>query len=80
MKKDIAYFCLECQGVKAEHQHPAVKLDPNDIPERKWTVVSTDLRSGIPKSRNRHDKIRVVVDRLTQVAHFRPAHQSRSRS
>lgn len=37
MKKDIADLCLECQGVKEEHQHPTGKLDPHDIPEWKWT-------------------------------------------
>lgn len=36
IKRDIAYFvarCLECQRVKAEHQHPAGLLQPHSIPE-----------------------------------------------
>jgi len=35
MKKDIAEFvarCLECQKVKAEHQHPGGYLYPHKIP------------------------------------------------
>ena len=38
MKKDVAEYvskCLTCQKVKAEHRHPAGKLQPIKIPEWK---------------------------------------------
>jgi len=75
MKKDITMFvarCLECQQVKAEHHHPAGLLQPHDIPETKWEVVSMDFVGGLPMTSQRHDCIMVVVDKLTKSAHFIP--------
>jgi hypothetical protein len=75
MKKDITKFvarCLECQQVKAEHRHPAGLLQPHDIPETKWEVVSMDFVGGLPMTSQRHDCIMVVVDKLTKSAHFIP--------
>ena len=62
--------CLECQQVKAEHRHPAGLLQPHDIPETKWEVVSLYFVGGLPMTSQRHDCIMVVVDKLTKSAHF----------
>ena len=46
MRRDVADFvarCLECQRVKAEHQHPAGLLQPHTIPEWKWDTISIDF-------------------------------------
>ena len=75
MKRDIADYvsrCLECQRVKAEHQHPAGLLQPHLIPEWKWDIISIDFIVGLPTSSHRHDAIMVTVDCLTKVAHFSP--------
>ena len=42
------------------------------IPEWKWDKLGMDFITGLPKTRSRYDFIRVVVDRLTKVAHFIP--------
>ena len=79
MKRDIADYvsrCLECQRVKAEHQHPAGLLQPHLIPEWKWDIISIDFIVGLPTSSRRHDAIMVTVDRLTKVAHFSPVRSS----
>lgn len=79
MKRDIADFvarCLECQRVKAEHQHPAGLLQPHGVPEWKWDTISIDFIIGLPMSVRRHDAIMVVVDRLSKVAHFIPVKSS----
>ena len=50
MKSDIVDFvskCLECQQVKEDHRHPADLLQPHDIPETKWEVISMDFVVGL---------------------------------
>ena len=73
MKKDIAKFvarCLIYQQVKAEHQRPAGLLQRIPIPEWKWDHINMDFVVGLPRTRQGHDAIWVIVDRLTKSAHF----------
>jgi hypothetical protein len=73
MKGDIARFvshCDVCSQIKAEHQKPSGLLQPLSIPVWKWDEVSMDFIVGLPRTRNGHDSIWVMVDRLTKVAHF----------
>ena len=73
MKKDIVEFiakCLTCQKIKAEHQKPAGKLKPLEIPEWKWDSIGMDFIMGLPKTRSGFDAIWVIIDRLTKSAHF----------
>ncbi|KAJ0017607.1 hypothetical protein Pint_10283 [Pistacia integerrima] len=75
MKREIAEFvsrCLICQQVKAEHQRPEGPLQPLPIPEWKWEHITMDFVIGLPRTRNGHDNIWVIVDRLTKSAHFLP--------
>ena len=46
MKKYVVdYFvrCMECHRVKVEHRHLAGLLQPLQIPEKKWEVVTIDF-------------------------------------
>ncbi|GKB16252.1 hypothetical protein Tco_0850175 [Tanacetum coccineum] len=73
MKKDIAIYvskCLTCVKVKAEHQRPLGFLQQPEIPEWKWVKITIDLITKLPRSRNVHDAIWVIVDRLTKSAYF----------
>jgi len=73
MKDDIARFvqkCLICQQVKAEHKKPPGLLMPLQVPEWKWSHITMDFLTGLPKSSHGHDTIWVIVDRLTKSAHF----------
>eukprot|EP00253_Pinus_taeda_P012349 PITA_12349 len=75
MKKDIVEYlarCLECQQIKAEHQHPAGLLQPLPIPEWKWEIISIDFITGLPRTKKNNDSIMVVVDKLSKDAHFIP--------
>ena len=75
MKSDVVDFvskCLECQQVKADHRHPAGLLQPHDIPETKWEVISMDFVVGLPLTSSRHNAILVVVEKLNKSAHFIP--------
>jgi hypothetical protein len=73
MNEDIVNYvakCIECQLVKDEHRHPIGLLQPHDIPEYKWEVISMDFIVGFPLMARRHDSIFVVVDTLTKSTHF----------
>ncbi|GJX10662.1 putative reverse transcriptase domain-containing protein [Tanacetum coccineum] len=73
MKRDIATYvskCLTCSKVKAEHQRPSGLLQQPEIPEWKWDKITMDFITKLPRSKNGHDTIWVIVDRLTKSAHF----------
>ncbi|GKA85055.1 putative reverse transcriptase domain-containing protein [Tanacetum coccineum] len=73
MKRDIATYvceCLTCAKVKAEHQRPSGLLQQPEIPEWKWESITIDFIIKLPRIRNGHDAIWVVVDRLTKSTHF----------
>lgn len=75
MKNHVAEYlaqCLECQQIKAEHQHPAGLLQPLPIPEWKWEIISMDFITGLPRTKRNNDSIMVVVDKLSKAAHFIP--------
>ncbi|GJV14247.1 putative reverse transcriptase domain-containing protein [Tanacetum coccineum] len=73
MKRDIATYvskCLTCSKVKAEHQRPSGLLQQPEIPEWKWDKITMDFITKLPRSKSGHDTIWVIVDRLTNSAHF----------
>ena len=75
MKREIAQYVAECdvcRRVKAERQRPAGVLQPLPIPEWKWDEIGMDFITGLPKTKQGHDAIWVVLDRLSKVAHFIP--------
>lgn len=75
MQEDIKKYigsCLPCQSNKPSNQAPMGLLQPLPIPEKKWSQVSMDLITQLPKSRSGFDAIFVVVDKLTKMVHFIP--------
>ncbi|GKF16551.1 putative reverse transcriptase domain-containing protein [Tanacetum coccineum] len=73
LKRDIATNvseCLTCAKVNAELQKPSGLLKQLEIPEWKWESITMDFITKLPRTRNKHDMIWVVVDRLTKSAHF----------
>eukprot|EP00253_Pinus_taeda_P008867 PITA_08867 len=73
MKKNVAEYlaqCLECQQIKAEHQHLAGLLQPLPILEWKWETISMDFITRLPRTKKNNDSIMVVVDKLSKAAHF----------
>jgi len=56
MKRKIdeyVFKCRICQQVKVDHQRPAGPLQPLQIPEWKWEMITMDFMSGFPKGRKR---------------------------
>ncbi|GJX71679.1 putative reverse transcriptase domain-containing protein, partial [Tanacetum coccineum] len=75
MKKDITEYvskCLTCLKVKAEHQRPSGLLQQPEILVWKWEGIAMDFVTKLSRTRNGHDTIWVIVDRLTKSAHFLP--------
>lgn len=71
--KDATRFvagCFQCQKVKIEHQLLAGLGQPNAIPDWKWQIINMDFVQGLPMTRNRHNAILMMVDRLTKLAYF----------
>ncbi|XP_021979639.1 uncharacterized protein LOC110875744 [Helianthus annuus] len=75
MKQSINEYvekCMTCSQVKTEHQKPAGCLFQPEIPEWKWEMITVDFITKLPRTKNGHDTIWVIVDRLTKSAHFLP--------
>ena len=73
MKRHIGDYvrrCLTCQQVKVEHQKPARLLQPLEVAKWKWEHVMMDFVTHLPRTPRRHDAVWVIVDQLTQSAHF----------
>ena len=72
MKRDVARViegCIKCREAKSQTQ-PHGLYTPLPIPEKPWVDISMDFVLGLPKSKNGHDSIFVVVDRFSKMAHF----------
>ncbi|GJV15650.1 putative nucleotidyltransferase, ribonuclease H [Tanacetum coccineum] len=81
MKAIIAEYvgkCLTCSRVKAECQNPSGLLVQPEIPMWKWERITMDFVTKLPKTSNEHDRIWVIVDRLTKSAHFIPTQETDS--
>ena len=75
MKNEVVEFiarCIECQQVKAEHQHPVGLLQPLPILNWKWEVISLNFVTCLPKNQKQNDSIMVVVEKLSKEAHIIP--------
>ena len=58
MKREIVEYvskCGICQQVKVEHQRPAGPLQPLQIPEWKWEMITMDFMLRFPKWSKRND-------------------------
>ncbi|GJX54828.1 reverse transcriptase domain-containing protein [Tanacetum coccineum] len=81
MKAKIATYvskCLTCAKVKAEYQKPFGLLVQLKITQRKWEKIPMDFIMKLPKTSSGQDTIWVIVDRLTQSAHFLPMKETYS--
>ena len=75
MKRDVTEYvskCLTCQQVKAQHQVPIGLLNPLSIPQWKWDNITMDFVSSFPLTRQKHDSVWVIIDKLTKSVHFIP--------
>ena len=61
-----------CQMEKSDHRLSKGKLQSTQIPETKWSEISIDFMTDLPKSSRNHDSILAVVDKVTRMVHMAP--------
>jgi Integrase zinc binding domain/Integrase core domain/RNase H-like domain found in reverse transcriptase len=64
--------CDTCHRNKASTQMPTGLLAPLPIPTQNWESISMDFITHLPRTKDGHTAIFVVVDRLSKMAHFIP--------
>jgi hypothetical protein len=67
--KEFVLFCDTCTRLKNPWHCLYGLLQPLPIPRQPWSSVSMDFITNLPSSRN-FDAIFIIVDRLTNMAHF----------
>ena len=75
LDKDVRRYvqsCHSCQANKATTHKPFGLLNPLPIPDEPWESVSMDFIIHLPPTKEGHDAILVVVDRLTKMTHIIP--------
>ncbi|GKD14406.1 putative reverse transcriptase domain-containing protein [Tanacetum coccineum] len=75
MKAKIVTYvskCMTCAKVKPEYQKPSGLLVQPVILVWKWENINMDFVTKLPKTMSGQDTIWVIVDRLTNSAHFLP--------
>jgi hypothetical protein len=70
--------CERCQRNKSYNSSTRGIPQPHAIPSRRFDVISVDLLSGFPTTKNGYDCIVVFTDRLTKRAYVSPCHKSSS--
>lgn len=68
--KSYVAACSACQLNKARHTEQKGLLQPLQIPTDRWSSVSMDFITGLPRTQNSKDAILVFVDRLTKMIHL----------
>ena len=80
MHKTIARYlanCDTCERIKPVRHAPYGLLKLMQVPVTRWSSVSMDFITGLPKSGpQEHDAILGIVDRLTKIAHYITTHES----
>ena len=70
--------CEHCQRNKSYNSSTRDIPQPHAIPSRRFDVLSVDLLSGFPTTKNGYDCIVAFTDRLTKRAYISPCHKSSS--
>jgi len=69
--EDYCRSCAVCSASKTSNELPAGTLRPLPIPEGVWDSIGIDFVGPLPKSKEGHDCILVVIDRFSKMAMLR---------
>jgi hypothetical protein len=75
LRQDVRRYvttCIGCQANKPSNQRPIGLLQPLPIPKRRWEMVTMDLITQLPISRQQNDAIIVFVDKYSKMVHYAP--------
>jgi Integrase zinc binding domain len=64
--------CDSCQRNKTSNQKPIGLLKPLEIPTERFEQVSMDFIITLPVTKEKHDAVMVIVDKLTKLVMFIP--------
>ena len=65
--------CESCQRNKINWSiRKHTPLRPNEVPKQPWEIIGINMIGPLPKTRNGHDIIVVIVDCLTKAIHLIP--------
>lgn len=70
--------CTQCRASKSAGRKPAGLLQQLVIPSRRWSHVSLDLVTDLPRTASGNDAILVLADSLSKMAHFIPTRETLS--
>ena len=75
MEEEINIYCASCkicQAVKTTTQPQSTTVSPQDVPIRKWSVVTIDFVTGLPTTKRGNNAIATFTDKLTKMVHLVP--------
>ena len=73
MRQSVVKFvrhCDSCQRAKARNSDNNARINPLDIPGRRWESISMDFIMDLPVTSAGNDAIVVFVDRLSKMVHL----------
>ena len=73
IREDITAYvndCVVCQLSKTATSAPPGLLQPIPIPNNRWECVTMDFVGPLPRTRDGHDCILAVMDKLTKMVHL----------
>ena len=75
MNTDIRTYVLSCHACQSNKPSNAAPIGLRQLiptPDRRWDVVTMDLITQLPKTKNGYDAIVVFVDKFSKMAHYAP--------
>ena len=75
LKDDVNLYCKTCkvcQAVKPPNNGQQGPLSPYSSPDKKWSVVTLDIITGLLDSDNGNNSIITFTDKLTKMVHIVP--------
>jgi hypothetical protein len=70
--KAFVRSCDSCQNNNTSKQKPISLLKPLEIPSERFEQVSMDFITTFPVTKENHDAVMVIVDKLTKLVIFIP--------
>jgi len=70
--------CETCAKIKHSRQKPAGLLQPLKIPQQPWSNISMDFITDLPKTKQGHVMMLVVVDRFSKMVRLIPVGEDSS--